>query len=102
MLAVEYVKAQFDRGRKFATIDLRPIQDYQKGHLPGAHSLPLGELSRRFGEVPTEDLVVLYCDCSASDADDAYQFLRERGYRNLSLMREGFSGWLIRGYPIEH
>ena len=100
-LPVEYVKLQLDKGRRFATVDLRPVEDYRKGHLPGARSLPLGELRARFEEVPTIDLVVLYCECPPSDAESAYRFLREHGYRNLSVMREGFDAWVKRGYPIE-
>jgi rhodanese-related sulfurtransferase len=101
VLDLEYVKLQFDKGRKFTAVDLRPVEHYRRGHLPGARSLPLTELATRFEEVPTVDLVVLYCDCSPSDAEDAYRFLRGRGYRNLSLMRDGFDAWVTRGYPIE-
>jgi rhodanese-related sulfurtransferase len=101
LLPADYVKLQFDKGRTFTAVDLRSVEDYRQGHLPGARSLPLSELATRFEEVPTVDLVVLYCDCSPSDAEDAYRFLRGRGYRNLSLLRDGFDAWVKRGYPIE-
>ena len=101
LLPVEYVKLQYDKGRKFTGVDLRPVDDYRRGHLPGARSLPLGELAARFEEVPTVDLVVLYCECPLSDVEAAYRFLHGHGYRNLSVMREGFEAWAKRGYPIE-
>jgi rhodanese-related sulfurtransferase len=101
VLDVPYVKAQFDSGRRFTTIDLRPVEDYRKGHLPGARSIPQGELATRFGEVPRVDLVVLYCECPITKVEDAYRFLRAQSYRNLSVMAEGFEGWASRGYPIE-
>ncbi len=100
-LPVEYVKLQLDKGRRFATVDLRPVEDYRKGHLPGARSLPLSELATRFEEIPTVDLVVLYCECPTSEAENAYRFLREHGYRNLGVMRDGFDVWVKRGYPVE-
>ena len=101
VLDVAYVKAQFDKGRKFTTVDLRPAEEYRKGHLPGARSIPGSELASRFEEVPRVDLVVLYCDCPISEAERAYLFLRGQSYRNLSVMAEGFDGWVSRGYPVE-
>jgi rhodanese-related sulfurtransferase len=102
VLDVAYVKAQYDKGRKFTTIDLRPVEEYRKGHLPGAHSLPRSELAARFKEIPTVDLVVLYCECPLRDAEEAYRFLRSNEYRNLSVMADGFEAWVDRGYPVEH
>jgi rhodanese-related sulfurtransferase len=101
ILPIEYVKLQFDNGRKVTAVDLRPVEDYQRGHVPGARSLPLNELVARFEEVPKFGLVVLYCECPLGDAEDAYRFLREHGYRNLSVMSEGFDAWVKRGYPID-
>jgi len=101
VLDVAYVKAQFDRGRKFTVIDLRPVAEYRNGHLPGARSLPRSELATRFEEIPKVDLVVLYCACPLRDAEDVYRFLRGHSYRNLGVMGEGFDAWADRGYPIE-
>ena len=100
-LPLEYVKLQFDKGRTFTTIDLRSVEEYRKGHLPGARSIPASELATRFQEIPTVDLVVLYCECPLSEAEDVYRFLRGHDYRNLSVMREGFEAWVMRGYPVE-
>ena len=101
VLDAAYVKAQFDSGRKFTSIDLRPIQEYRKGHLPAAHSIPLAELEIRFEEIPRDDLVVLYCECPLKEAEHVYRFLRVRSYRNVSVMGEGFTEWLKQGYPVE-
>jgi rhodanese-related sulfurtransferase len=101
VLPLDYVKRQFDSGRKFSTVDLRPADAYRSGHLPQARSIPLAELAARTKDVPTEGLVVLYCDCPRRVAEDAYHLLREQGWRNLSVMAEGFAAWAERGYPIE-
>lgn len=101
VLDVAYVKAQFDKGRKFTSVDLRPVEEYRKGHLPAARSIPRGELETRFEEIPKVDLVVLYCECPLRDAEDVYRFLRGHSYRNLSVMAEGFDAWVERGYPVE-
>jgi len=101
VLDAAYVKAQFDTGRKFTSIDLRPIEEYRKGHLPAARSIPLTELENRFEEIPRDGLVVLYCECPLKDAEHVYRFLRVRTYRNVSVMAEGFSAWLNQGYQVE-
>jgi rhodanese-related sulfurtransferase len=100
-LDVDYLRAQYDKGRKLTAIDLRSVEEYRRGHLPGARSLPLNELTSRFEEVPRADLVVLYCDCPRSEVEVAYWFLRKRQYRNLSVLDQGFATWAERGHPIE-
>jgi rhodanese-related sulfurtransferase len=101
VLQADYLKAQYDRGRKLTAIDLRSVDDFRRGHLPGARSLPLDELGARFEEVPRADLVVLYCDCPPQDLEKAYRFLQQRQHRNLSILDDGFRAWAERGYPIE-
>lgn len=100
-LDVDYVNAQYAKGRKLTAIDLRSPEEYGRGHLPGARSLPLEQLTARFTEVPRSDLVVLYCDCARSEVEVAYWFLRGKQYRNLSVLEQGFAGWVERGHPIE-
>jgi len=42
-------------------VDTRPAQEYREGHLPGARSIPLDELSGRIDEIPRDREVVAYC-----------------------------------------
>ena len=97
----DYVQAQYEKGRKLTAIDLRSVKEFRQGHLPGARSLPFDQLTARFAEVPRTDLVILYCDCKPYDIADRAVFLEYRGYRNIFIMPEGYSGWVKRGYPIE-
>ena len=100
-LDADYVQAQYAKGRKFTVVDLRSLEEYRQGHLPGAHSLPLDQLTSRFEEVPRKDLVVLYCDCVRSVVDTAYWFLRGKQFRNVSVLDPGYAAWVARGHPIE-
>lgn len=62
-------------------IDVRPAEEYESGHLPGAISMPLGELTERLHELPTDQDVVAYCRgpyCVM--AFDAVQRLRKHGF----------------------
>jgi rhodanese-related sulfurtransferase len=100
-LPAERVKQLMDAGEKMTFIDMRPAKEYQQNRLPGARSLPIAEVANRFSEIPKTGRVVLYCDCKTYDIADRAVFLEYRGYRNIFVMPEGYSGWVKRGYPIE-
>lgn len=88
------------RRRDTVVIDVRPIEEYRAGHIPGAISLPLPELSRRIRALPKTALVVAYCRgpfCVL--APEALRVLRARGFRARRLA-VGFPEWRAAGYPV--
>ncbi len=101
MLAAERVKQLMDAGEKLTFIDLRPTKEYQQTRLPGARSIPIAEVANRYAEIPKIGRVILYCDCKTYDISDRAVFLEYRGYRNIFVMPEGYSGWVKRGYPLD-
>jgi DNA-binding transcriptional ArsR family regulator len=42
-------------------IDVRPAEEYQTGHIPGALGIPVKELSRRLAELPRNKDIIAYC-----------------------------------------
>jgi rhodanese-related sulfurtransferase len=96
----DYLKWLLDSRQPVLVVDLRTPREFRRGHLPGAVSLPLAELERRFGEIPTEPMVVLYCQCSPEEAATAYAFLEARGHANHVVLQEGYEGWLKRRFPV--
>ena len=100
-ISAERAKQLLDAGEKLVFIDMRPAKEYQQNRLPGARSLPIAEVANRFDEIPKSGRVVLYCDCKPYDIADRAVFLEYRGYRNIFIMPEGYSGWVKRGYPVE-
>ena len=100
-LTPERAKQLLDAGEKLIFIDLRPAKEFQQNRLPGARSIPIAELADRYNEIPKSGRVVLYCECKPYDVADRAVFLEYRGYRNIFIMPEGYSGWTKRGYPLE-
>ena len=100
-ISAERAKQLLDTGEKLVFIDMRPAQEYQQARLPGARSLPIAEVANRFSEIPKSGRVVLYCDCKPYDIADRAVFLEYRGYRNIFIMPEGYTGWVKKGYPVE-
>lgn len=96
----DYLKWLIDSRQPVVVIDLRPAAEYATGHPPGARSVPMAELDRRFREIPTTPMVVLYCRCSLEEAATAYAFLETRGYLNHVVLQEGHEGWARRRFPL--
>jgi len=80
--------------------DVRPTPEFDAGHLPGAISLPTDEIARRWSELPTGKVIVLYCrgpHCLL--ADEAQHTLADHGIRSLR-MEEGVPEWESAGLPV--
>lgn len=88
-------------GTKLWLVDLRSANEFRRERLPGARSIPSAELTERFAEIPRTGRVVLYCGCEKNESAEGASFLRTQGYRNVSIMLEGYSDWVKRAYPIE-
>jgi rhodanese-related sulfurtransferase/DNA-binding transcriptional ArsR family regulator len=76
-------------------VDVRPQEEFDAGHFPGALSVPLADLADRFGEIPTGTPVVVYCRGEfCRMAREAAHWLRERGV-DATAMEEGVIEWRV-------
>ena len=81
-------------------LDVRPPDEFARGHLPAALNIPLAQLERRLMELPAEQEIVAYCRgpwCVLSF--EAVALLRRRGYRARRL-QDGFPEWKTAGLPV--
>jgi len=82
-------------------LDVRPPEEYRAGHIPGAVSIPLGELKARFKELPKNRAVVAYCRGPyCVFAVEAVELLRKKGFKAHRL-REGVLDWRSRGWRVD-
>jgi rhodanese-related sulfurtransferase len=82
-------------------VDVRPVQEYEAGHVPGARSIPVAELSERLKELPKSKTIVAYCRGPyCVFADEAASFLSGKGFRTLRL-EGGFPDWKLAGGRVE-
>ena len=72
-----------DAGKAVA-VDVRELDEFSVGHIPGAKLLPLGQVLSRAAEVlPDKDAAwLIYCRTGRRSAD-AVQKLESLGYTNL-------------------
>jgi len=61
--SVDAVKSMLDGNESFVLIDVRPIIDFDRSHIPGAISIPSEELETRYGEISLGSSVVVYAAC---------------------------------------
>lgn len=82
-------------------IDVRPREEYETGHLPHAHSMPLSELRSRIRELPRKKPVVAYCRGPfCLWGKEAVALLREHGLEAMRL-QIGMAEWRASGLPVE-
>jgi len=82
-------------------IDVRPREEFEAGHIPGALSVPIDQLRRGRVDIPRTREVVAYCRGRyCVYAVDAVTLLRKRGHRARRLT-EGFPAWRRLGRRIE-
>jgi rhodanese-related sulfurtransferase/DNA-binding transcriptional ArsR family regulator len=82
-------------------LDVRPEPEYRAGHIAGAISLPVNELTRRLRDVPKDRDIVAYCRGPyCVYADDAVRVLRRRGY-HAARLQDGFPEWAGDGLPVD-
>jgi rhodanese-related sulfurtransferase len=88
------------RIEEVVVVDVRPVREYEAGHVAGARSIPVVELRRRLRTLPKDVEVVAYCRGRfCAFADDAVRELRRRGYEARRL-EDGFPEWRQAGLPV--
>lgn len=81
-------------------IDVRPREEYEAGHIPGALSLPVEQLKRGRAAPPRSREIVAYCRGRyCVYAVEAVALLRKRGYRARRLV-DGLPGWRDQGRKV--
>ena len=81
-------------------LDVRPEDEFDVGHIPGAVNIPLAQLERRLAELPAGVEVVAYCRgpwCVLSF--EAVALLRQSGYR-VRRLEDGYPEWKAAGLPV--
>jgi len=82
-------------------LDVRPSEEFQSGHVPGALNIPLTELEKHLDSLDITRDIVAYCrgpHCVL--AFDAVEKLRDKGF-TAHRLEDGFPEWKSAGLPVE-
>jgi rhodanese-related sulfurtransferase/DNA-binding transcriptional ArsR family regulator len=81
-------------------LDVRPDQEYAAGHIAGARSMPVSDISNRLNELPRDKKYIAYCRGPyCVYADEAVAMLRANG-RTAQRLTEGYPEWWLAGRPV--
>jgi len=77
-------------------VDIRPPEQFERGHIPGAINVPMGELPRRVGEIDWGENVIVTCPIGQSSVQaakliESYEGVGE-GTR-VASMAGGYEAW---------
>jgi rhodanese-related sulfurtransferase len=87
-------------------IDARSVEDYAKGRIQGALSLPWHDVDLNFigvtQNLDVEAQIVTYCDGETCElSHDLALFLREAGFLKTRVLVNGWTLWQQAGLPVE-
>jgi rhodanese-related sulfurtransferase len=91
------MKAQIDKGADMVIVDARPKRKkYDKGHLPGAISIPDTQFDKYKDQLPEDKskMLVFYCGglkCKLSHKSAAKAI--DMGYTNVKVFATGYPSW---------
>jgi rhodanese-related sulfurtransferase/rubrerythrin len=80
------------RPDEYHLIDVRQPREYERGHLPGAILIPLGELPERLKELDPHKTTITYCG-SGARSRAAAAILDDNGFSEVFNMSGGIREW---------
>jgi SulP family sulfate permease len=84
---------------QLVVVDVREPGEYRTGHIPQAQLIPLRQLRKNGGSLPTDHRLVLVCR-SGQRSRLAAVILQDMGYADLYNLRGGMISWDLAGYPV--
>ena len=99
-ISPEDVKAKLDAGEPVYLLDVRQPEEYAICRLPDSRLIPLGELPRRYQELPRDREIVAQCKMGGRSAK-AMEFLKSVGFTNVKNLRGGILEWIDKVDPSQ-
>lgn len=86
--------------QSFNLVDVRPYEEYIKGHIPYAMHIPYDQFDEQIEHLPKDKTTIVYnCSMICNKAKLCAYKLAEKGYPVMEL-RGGFKAWKKLDYEI--
>ena len=98
---VDAAHAQWQADRPFV-LDVRPNDQYQEAHIPGAINRPLAQLGEHHAGLPGDLDAPILSVCQRGNASlSGVLFLKSLGYRNVRSITGGTLAWREKGFATD-
>jgi rhodanese-related sulfurtransferase len=94
--------------RHIPILDARHREDYQRGHVPGALSLPVEDFETEYPKLEQRlgsgrgDLIIVYCaNMWCGLGDELQKKLIDRGFQHVGRFPDGWEAWQHARLPEE-
>jgi len=94
------LKKKMDAGETPFVLDVREPNEYQINKIAGSTLIPLGELPRRYQELPRDREIIAQCKMGGRSAK-AMEFLKTVGFTNVKNLRGGILEWIDKVDPSQ-
>jgi rhodanese-related sulfurtransferase len=92
LITSDELAARLQSGPAPRMIDVREVNEFVAGHIPGSVNMPLSEFQTLFPRLPQQEELVLVCR-SGNRSGMAQRFLLAQGYRKTRNLVDGMLGW---------
>lgn len=86
---------------KSLVVDIRSASLYEYGYLPNSHAMPLPYLSMLSDELPKDGRIIIV-DQRGEQSKKAVQWLLDNGFKDVSMLQDGLTGYVKAGFVLEH
>jgi adenylyltransferase/sulfurtransferase len=94
------LKKKLDAGETPLILDVREPNEYQINRIAGSTLIPLGELPRRYQELPRDREIIAQCKMGGRSAR-AMDFLKSVGFTKVKNLRGGILEWIDKVDPSQ-
>src|SRR3954463_1235829 len=94
------LKKKLDAGETPLIVDVREPNEYQINRIAGSTLIPLGELPRRYQELPRDREIILQCKTGARRGR-AQDFLKSVGFARVKNLKGGIRDWIDKVDPSQ-
>ena len=99
-VAFEEFKSAVD-AKLVTIIDVRSMEQYLAGHIPGALHIPVGRVEGEIPYLPKDKPVVTYCTCPAEESSGQAAMILVNGGIPAKALAGGLDEWTKRGLPTK-
>lgn len=93
-ISAEELRELLDADSEVHVVDIRSPSAFRRGHIPGSHNIPFGELTSRIDEIADAERVVTVCPHGQASQQAARLIDSFEGFSGrIDSLEPGIEGW---------